>query len=127
MRVEASNAKTSHSRPKRRAIKHTKRKIQQVIDTEPSRPDAASRGVRGTVPSEPMLLRVCNRAMVSRGDFFRVVLETSGAEKNCDGEDEAMTQLMRVSPGATPADRRAGQGSYRVSRCDCEQKLQDFR
>lgn len=35
---------------------HTSKKIQQVIDTEPSSPDAASRGVRGTEISEPMLM-----------------------------------------------------------------------
>ena len=40
--------------------KRTRRKIQQVMDTEPRRPEAASRAVRGIVPSPIVDMVVCS-------------------------------------------------------------------
>lgn len=43
---------------------HTKRKIQQVIDTEPSSPEAASRGVKGIESSIAVLANSCAKVIV---------------------------------------------------------------
>jgi hypothetical protein len=43
---------------------HTSRKIQQVIETEPSSPEAASRGVRGIMSSAAIRLSICDQAMM---------------------------------------------------------------
>lgn len=43
---------------------HTSRKIQQVIETEPSSPEAASLGVRGIVSSAAIRLSICDKAIM---------------------------------------------------------------
>jgi len=57
--------------------RHTNKKIQQVIETEPSNPEAASRAVRGIVSCAAIWPSTCDKAMMcKRHENGCVVVET---------------------------------------------------